>query len=219
MSALELISNHILLQAQASSKPLFVGLQGPQGSGKSFLSAKLESRLSSAPHSLRVVVLSIDDIYLTHDGLVSLAVSHPKNMLWQGRGQPGTHDVDLGVRTLSALKSGAGRVEIPSFDKGLYDGEGDRLPADGFGKVISQPPIIDIVILEGWCVGFNSISQVELVQKWDGIWKDEREKLGLADEQVGREVDVCAVNEKLKDYVRLWEFLDVFVQVRPSLNR
>lgn len=216
MSVLELTLKHILTQVQKSSKPLFVGLQGPQGSGKSFLSAQLQAQLSSAPCSLRVAVLSIDDIYLTHDGLLSLAASHPQNVLWQGRGQPGTHDVGLGVRILTALKSGVDTVEIPRFDKSLFGGEGDRLPMDGSGMIISQPPSVDIVILEGWCVGFNPISKDELDQKWDGVWKDERKKLGVAEEQVGRKVDVDAANNKLQEYVRLWEFFNVFVQVRPS---
>ena len=67
-------------------RPLFVGIQGPQGSGKSFLTSHLHQKLSSPPHSLSVVVLSIDDLYLPHVQLVALANANPENKLLRGRG-------------------------------------------------------------------------------------------------------------------------------------
>ncbi|KAF8911481.1 P-loop containing nucleoside triphosphate hydrolase protein [Gymnopilus junonius] len=214
MTALELISRYILEEFKGK-RSLFVALQGPQGSGKSTLSARLQSDLQAPPHSLRVAVLSIDDLYLPHEGLVSLATSNSENILWKGRGQPGTHDVDLGVQILSALKHGASEVELPRFDKSLFGGEGDRLPMDTSGPVIKQPPPVDIVIFEGWCVGFNPISDEELLSRWNGIWTEERHKLRLEEDQMGRLVDIRAINEKLKDYARLWSYFDVFVQLRP----
>jgi D-glycerate 3-kinase len=159
------------------------------------------------------VVLSIDDLYLPHADLVSLAAAHPQNVLWRGRGQPGTHDIDLGVKTLSALKAGDHKVELPQFDKSLFAGEGDRLPEGDDRIVVEQPPPLDIVIVEGWCVGFHPISEDELLGRWTGVWKIERKKLGLGEEEMGKLEDVKAINYKLKDYVRLWTFFDVFVQV------
>ncbi|PPQ64947.1 hypothetical protein CVT26_015667 [Gymnopilus dilepis] len=214
MTALELISGFILEHLE-ERRPLFVALQGPQGSGKSTLSARLQSDLQAPPHSLRVAVLSIDDLYLPHEGLVSLATSHSGNILWKGRGQPGTHDVDLGVQILSALKHGDSPVELPRFDKSAFGGEGDRLPMDGSGPTIKQPPPVDVVIFEGWCVGFNPISDEELLSRWNGEWKDEKQKLGLKSDQMGRLDDIKAINEKLKDYLRLWSYVDIFVQLRP----
>ena len=215
MTALELISGFILEHLK-ERRPLFVALQGPQGSGKSTLSARLQSDLQAPPHSLRVAVLSIDDLYLPHEGLVSLATSHSGNILWKGRGQPGTHDVDLGVQILSALKHGDSPVELPRFDKSAFGGEGDRLPMDGSGPTIKQPPPVDVVIFEGWCVGFNPISDEELLSRWNGEWKDEKQKLGLKSDQMGRLDDIKAINEKLKDYLRLWSYVDIFVQVNNS---
>ncbi|KAF8161277.1 P-loop containing nucleoside triphosphate hydrolase protein [Crassisporium funariophilum] len=214
--SLDLIANHVLANL-TPGKPLCVAVQGPQGSGKTFLSGCLQTYLEAPPHSLRVAVFSIDDIYLPHEGLRSLANSHPQNVLWKGRGQPGTHDVNLGVEILCALKSGARPVELPRFDKSLFDGEGDRLPIDGSGTVVKQPPPLDVIIFEGWCVGFRPISNDEIVHRWNGVWKTEREKLGLREEQMGRLVDVQAVNEKLKDYVRIWNHFDAFVQLKPTL--
>ena len=213
MTAVKLAANHILGQL-TEQRPLFVAVQGPQGSGKSYLSAKIQDYLCVPPHSLHVVVLSIDDLYLPHGDLVSLAAAQSQNILWQGRGQPGTHDIDLGVKTLSALKAGGHKVELPQFDKSLFAGEGDRLPVgDDRIIVVEQPPPLDIVIVEGWCVGFHPISEDELLSRWNGVWRIERKKLGLGEEEMGKLEDVKAINHELKDYLRLWAFFDVFVQV------
>lgn len=212
MTALNLVARYIL-ENLTKKRPLFVALQGPQGSGKSYLSAHLQKYLQEPPYSLRVAVLSIDDLYLPHEELASLASSYPLNPLWKGRGQPGTHDIGLGVQILSALQAGDGIVELPRFDKSLFMGEGDRLPMDGTGTTVVQPPRLDVIILEGWCVGFSSISDEDLLARWNGVWKSEREKLGLGLDEVGRLVDVKAINDKLKNYRQLWAFFDIFVKV------
>lgn len=191
------------------SIPLFVALQGPQGSGKSYLSAQLKDRLSVPPHSLNVALLSIDDLYLPHDALVALAAQRPLNSLWAGRGQPGTHDIALGIKVLQALKARSGSVELPSFDKSLFDGEGDRSAS----SIIVYAPV-DVVILEGWCVGFFPISQDELDKRWDGVWNKESAKLGLPG--VVKKNDLERVNEGLNGYVDMWAYFDIFVQVSRS---
>ena len=213
MTAVEFAVSHILGQL-TEQRPLFVALQGPVGSGKSYLSAELQKYFSAPPHLLHVAVFSIDDLYLPHGDLVSLAAAHPHNILWQKRGQPGTHDIDLGVKTLSALKAGDHKVELPQFDKSLFAGGGDRLPVgDDRIIVVEQPPLLDIVIVEGWCVGFHPISEAELLSRWNGVWKIERKKLGLEAEEIGNLEDLKAINHELKNYLRLWTFFDVFIQV------
>ncbi|RDB24832.1 putative ATP-dependent kinase TDA10 [Hypsizygus marmoreus] len=191
------------------SPPLFIAVQGPQGSGKTYLSAELKDRLSAPPYALNVALLSIDDLYLTHDGLVSLASQEPPNALWAGRGQPGTHDVGLGVQVLEALRSQSGSVELPRFDKSLFNGEGDRLST---GLVVTPP--FDIVILEGWCVGFFPIPQGELERRWEGVWREVSAKLGLP--HTVTKHDLERVNETLKGYVAMWSYFDIFVQIKPT---
>lgn len=213
LTKLEVVAAHILKQIPKNKKPLFVAVQGPQGSGKTYLSAQLRDYLTSEPHYLKTALLSIDDLYLPHAKLAELARSQPRNPLWQGRGQPGTHDVELGVSILAALKDGTSKVELPRFDKSLHDGQGDRLPMDGSGVVVEQPPPVDVVILEGWCVGFYPITQGELDNRWDGIWREERDRLGLPGDTLCGKRDVERVNKALVQYGQLWDFFDTFIQV------
>ena len=209
--SVEIIAEHVLTQLNyAKNRPLFVALQGPQGSGKSYTADLLAAHLSAPPHALRVAQLSIDDLYLPHDALVALAKTG--NPLWRGRGQPGTHDVELGVQLLTKLKEGKEKVELPRFEKSLFNGEGDRLPMDGKGPIV-QPPV-DVVLLEGWCTGFYPITIEEVEQRWDSHWREERVRLNLEDNELGTMDHVIAINDALKKYVKLWEFFDVFVQVR-----
>lgn len=210
----------------ASSRvpPLFVGIQGPQGSGKSFLTSRLRQALTSPPHSLSVVALSIDDLYLPHIQLVALANENPKNKLLKGRGQPGTHDVGLGTIILGLLKhinnldttsgqstGSSSEVRLPVFDKSLFGGEGDRV--EGGGNLIRGP--VDIVILEGWCLGFHPISPSEIDLRWNkpiqGLDSGFYESRGF------RQEDVADINERLKEYSHWWEFFDTFIQVGESL--
>ncbi|KAG2153284.1 P-loop containing nucleoside triphosphate hydrolase protein [Suillus clintonianus] len=222
--AVQHMAQHVLNQLQEHRSryppslrptPLFVGVQGPQGSGKTFLTSRLRTHLSSPPHALSVTVLSIDDLYLPHSGLQSLAESHPNNILFQGRGQPGTHDVPLGTSVLKNLKKindvDAGAVDIPFFDKSLFNGKGDRV---SHGETVKGP--VDVVVLEGWCVGFFPTSK-ELVEE---RWKQPVPTLepDIFDMKTFVSVDhVLAVNERLKRYVEWWDALDAFIQIKgPS---
>lgn len=154
--------------------PLFVAFQGPQGSGKTFLTRKLSSVLSSPPHNLQVAVLSIDDLYLPHSGLVAVAKEHAGNKLLKGRGLPGTHDILFGEKLLREVKEinnkssndGKGdrerensrdsKIRFPVFEKSLHGGEGDRLP-EGDWLVVRSP--VDILLFEGWFVGFYPVPE------------------------------------------------------------
>ena len=215
------MSSHVLAQlkehrarhegSETSVPPLIVGVQGPQGSGKTFLTSILRDTLQAAPHSLSVAVLSLDDLYLPHAGLVAVAQAHPSNPLLNGRGQPGTHDVPLGTEVLNKLKrinfsQEATGVALPSFDKSLFSGEGDRAP----GGAVVRPPV-DVVLFEGWCVGFYPISRDEVERRWmrpiPGLEEGFLEKRGYKLE------NVLEINERLRAYVSWWELFDTFLQV------
>ncbi|MBE9537897.1 MAG: zeta toxin family protein [Proteobacteria bacterium] len=158
------------------SRPLLLAVNGSQGSGKSTLADYLVASLKFE-HQLSVVTLSLDDFYYTHSERLQLSRKvHP---LLATRGVPGTHDMELLNRTLDALLASPrspGRstaVNIPRFDKA----NDDRLPESGW-ETISGP--LDIIILEGWCLGVRpqSAQQLELPvndleknEDAQGVWR------------------------------------------------
>jgi D-glycerate 3-kinase len=194
--------------------PLFVALQGPQGSGKTYITSLLSKHLSAPPYNLKLATLSLDDLYLPHADLHALKELHPLNRLLAGRGLPGTHDLELGVSVLERLSminnddelGEAGEVQLPVFEKSLYNGEGDRLPPSP-EHCVAGP--LDVVLVEGWCMGFSSIHQQELNERWEGISEEMKRWCGLE--------HVMQVNEKLEAYEELWRFFDVFIQVGAAL--
>lgn len=121
--------------------PFVLGICGAQGSGKSTLSQGLTDRLTY--QGLKVAILSLDDLYLSHDRRAELAAEvHP---LFATRGVPGTHDVAIGVRLLDDIRAGRD-VVLPRFDKA----RDDPAPVDRWTGV--EGPL-DVLIFEGWCVG------------------------------------------------------------------
>ncbi|THH03388.1 hypothetical protein EW145_g6294 [Phellinidium pouzarii] len=198
--------------------PLFVAFQGPQGSGKTFLTSQIRAVLNAPPHNLSVAVLSIDDLYLPHRGLTAVAAAHPHNALLAGRGQPGTHDVSLGTELLKELNEINGDVDtssdkeravrFPIFEKSLFDGQGDRVE-DG---VVVKPPL-DVVLFEGWCVGFCPVNESEIDRRYAQPIPDLK---GILDIQSFSKKNILEINAYLCDYVEWWSFFDAFVQVKPS---
>jgi D-glycerate 3-kinase len=154
--------------ARRGVRPHVVGLCGPQGSGKSTMVASLKLLLEN--HGLRVVVLSLDDLYLTRAQRMDLARRvHP---LLQTRGVPGTHAVDLGLEVIARL-SEAALVPIPSFDKA----RDERRPAADWPRV--QGPA-DVLLFEGWCMGARPqpqgalaapVNELEREEDSEGIWR------------------------------------------------
>ena len=136
-----------------AGRPLLVGLNGSQGSGKTTVCDYLRSHLREN-FSLRVLSLSLDDFYLTRAERQGLADRvHP---LLATRGVPGTHDMALLHQTLTALLAEeAGTLEIPRFDKSVDD----RAPRAAWDVVADG---VDIVLLEGWCLGARAQTGEEL---------------------------------------------------------
>ncbi len=131
-----------------------IGINGGQGSGKSTLCQAL-ALVYRKVLGWNTVVLSIDDLYLTHSERSQLALNiHP---LLTTRGVPGTHDVALGMlltRQLRKLNEGE-RLMIPVFDK-IQD---DRLP-DNYWHKVTGP--VDLILFEGWCVSCLPVAEEDL---------------------------------------------------------
>ncbi|CAE6433581.1 unnamed protein product [Rhizoctonia solani] len=156
-----------LTSSEHTQRPLFVGFQGPQGSGKTTLTSQIKTVLGTLPTPIHAIVFSIDDLYLPYEGLVRLGQANPDNALLQGRGLPGTHDPVLGADILERLSringESDGLVSLPTFDKSAYRGFGDRSR-----ETVEVRPPVDVVILEGWCFGFQPLSLAELEKRYNG---------------------------------------------------
>jgi len=200
-----------------------VAIQGPQGSGKTHLTRILQQQLSAPPHNFNIAVLSLDDLYLDHDGLVNLAKQNPDNILWAGRGQPGTHDVKLGDdilrRLFSINQDASSEVELPVFEKSLFGGEGDRLPSgDSRNPKITVPPRLDIIVLEGWCTGFSCLDEKTLEKRYDeyfSLSSEDSHQDDPFDRSFLKRSDLLAVNTVLRKYEDMWKWFSCFIQVKP----
>ncbi len=141
--------------AGAARRPVVVGLQAPQGAGKTTLVSHLLAALPG--RGLRGAGVSIDDFYLTRAEQVALAAAHPGNPYLEHRGYPGTHDVALGATTLAALRTLApgAHLRVPVYDKSAHGGRGDRAPEAEWRQIEGT---LDVVVLEGWMLGFTPVA-------------------------------------------------------------
>ncbi|KAF2774266.1 P-loop containing nucleoside triphosphate hydrolase protein [Teratosphaeria nubilosa] len=196
--------------------PFFVGLNGVQGAGKTTLVETLSSTLTSPSYNLPTVVLSIDDLYLPHSQQQALAASHPFNPLVQHRGQPSTHDVALGIKLFNALANRENNIRIPSYDKSAFSGQGDRR-AENEWSTVNAPgsPPVEVVIFEGWCVGFRALSEEAVEAKWKAAQAELQREGERYSGQLGKlELNsVLFVNEKLKEYDALTNRFGAFMQI------
>jgi D-glycerate 3-kinase len=148
-----------------SVTPWLVGLQGTQGSGKSTVCLFIKALLEKC-FELNVVVLSIDDFYKTRKERIKLAATiHP---LLVTRGVPGTHDVDLAIKTINKLSNltDGESCSVPSFNK-KFD---DRVDESDW-PVISNK--VDIILFEGWCMGVPAQSETALIHPINELEKKE----------------------------------------------
>ncbi|WP_215398785.1 kinase [Rheinheimera oceanensis] len=127
-------------------RPLVIGISGAQGSGKSTLAAMLVQMFSATGCSAAAV--SLDDYYLSKAQRRQLAANvHP---LLAQRGVPGTHNITQALADAKAVLAGV-TVTLPQFDKAL-DEPAAALPAQ----------TLDILIVEGWCLGVPAQTEAEL---------------------------------------------------------
>lgn len=180
---------------QTAGRPCLVGIQAPQGAGKTTLVTHLLRQLPEL--GLEGTGVSIDDFYLTREEQLSLAASHPGNPYLEHRGYPGTHDVDLGAKTLAELRglgrnpdAGTSQVRIPVYDKSAHAGRGDRAPETAWRDVAGP---IDVVFVEGWMLGFSPVPESTL-----------------------NDTRLVAPNRALAAYDRWHRLLDAFVVIRAT---
>jgi len=174
-----------------AGKPLIVGINGAQGSGKSTVCKFLEVLL--VEHNQIGATLSLDDLYLTHAERLKVAADrHP---LFATRGVPGTHDIERGMAILDRLLAGKD-ADLPIFDKATDD----RSPET---RRVKTP--VQVILFEGWCVGaapqppavlHKPVNDLERDEDPQGTWRQE-------------------VNRRLaSDYAELFARMDLLVMLR-----
>lgn len=174
-----------------SGKPLVVGINGAQGSGKTTLCKFLEVLL--VEHNQIGVTLSLDDLYLSRAERAQAAADH--HPLFATRGVPGTHDVERGEAILDRLVAGK-PADLPIFDKAHDEPSAETRHVEG---------PVNVVLFEGWCVGAapqlaadlrEPVNGLERNEDPDGIWRRE-------------------VNRRLAtDYAELFSRIDLLVVLK-----
>ncbi len=216
---LSFILPHLSQHHESSSDtPFFIGLNGVQGAGKTVLVSSLARTLSSPPHNLATCVFSLDDLYLTHSDQVQLAQTNSDNPLLQHRGQPGTHDIALALEIFQKLERGE-KVRIAKYNKSLFNGQGDRQPESEWDQVNTRSDQkVEIVIFEGWCVGFQPLTASELESKHFHAEEAREANDGKYQGRLGHNTlqSVTAINDSLKQYSKLWQYFDVFIHIDAS---
>lgn len=163
-------------------RPAVIGISGAQGTGKSTLGQALTEQL----HAVGIVTatVSLDDYYLSQAQRQQLADNiHP---LLAQRGVPGTHNIQRAVADARAMLAGQ-PVALPRFDKAL-DQPAATLP----------PLTLNLLIVEGWCLGLRPqtlaelavpVNQLEATEDTAGQWRQ-------------------FVNQQLADdYLQYWQLM------------
>ena len=143
-----------------------VGVAGAQGSGKSYHCRAF------ARANPRVAHFSLDDVYRSQAERRHLAdATHP---LFATRGPPGTHDLDLALRTIETLNRAPadGATPLPRFDKT----RDDRMPEPLWPRFTGRP---EAILFDGWCLGAKTppdftgapINALEANEDGDGRWR------------------------------------------------
>jgi D-glycerate 3-kinase len=168
---------------------LIQGILGGQGTGKTTLAAILTHILNHL--GLQVCQISLDDLYKTYADRQQLA---DPRLRW--RGPPGTHDIDLGIEVLQHLKHKR-PAQVPRFDKSAHGGNGDRTTPE-------LVPHADIVFFEGWFVGVRPIAPTRFDHPPPPIETED-------DRTFARDM-----NDRLADYLPLWNLLDRLIVLLPT---
>lgn len=176
----------INLKKQNPNQGIMVGVSAIQGAGKTTQGEIMVMFLKHLGYAS--VSLSIDDYYLTHKELNQLRARDPRFIR---RGV--THDIPLALQNLKDLKNmkKGTEVKIPIYDKGLENGDGDRV---GF-RTVSQ--VCDFIFYDGWMLGAKRVLDESIFES--GLPAlDTPEHIQFAKD----------INKKLDEYLPLWDLID-----------
>tara|TARA_Y100000996_G_C22557117_1_gene655872 strand:- start:3404 stop:4252 length:849 start_codon:yes stop_codon:yes gene_type:complete len=182
--------NYIPLLKKLKNKSK-VMIAGAQGSGKSTFS-ELTKLFFDKFYKKKVVIISLDDFY--HSLSFRIKLSKKTHPLFQVRGVPGTHDLELIKKKFLEIEQKRFPIYLPLFDK-VKDKRKKNY------KRINQ---CDLLILEGWCVGAKPLQNKYLKKNVNLLEEKEDPKFEWR----------LAYNEKLKRYQKLYNYFNYFIYFR-----
>ena len=183
---------NIAVKRNQIDRTFIQGILGGQGTGKTTLCKILQCILNYL--GFATATLSIDDLYLTYAERQTLQQQDPR-LVW--RGPPGTHDVALGMEVIDrCLQPDSTKILMPRFDKSLFNGAGDRTSFESIPKP-------DILLFEGWFVGVQPLTEYP-ANFPDPIVTPEDKQFAIDN------------NQRLKDYLPLWNKLDRLIVLSPE---
>ncbi len=187
----EIAKSYIDLFSRLKDKKTLM-ISGSQGSGKSTLSLQIKKYFKKY-YSKNVIILSIDDFYLSTHQRKLLAKKYKTN-LFETRGVPGTHNLKLLSQTIRNLKSNKFPLYLPVFDK----------VTDNKKKYQRKVNKVDLIILEGWCVGSKPIDPNYLKKNINDLEKIEDSNLLWR----------TAYNKALVEYQKVFKKFSYFVFIK-----
>ena len=187
----EIAKSYIDLFSRVKDKKTLM-ISGSQGSGKSTLSLQIKKYFKKY-YSKNVVILSIDDFYLSSHQRKLLAKKYKTN-LFETRGVPGTHNLKLLSQTIRNLKSNKFPLHLPVFDK----------VTDNKKKYQRKVNKADLIILEGWCVGSKPIDPNYLKKNINDLEKIEDSNLLWR----------TAYNKALVEYQKVFKKFSYFIFIK-----
>jgi D-glycerate 3-kinase len=204
-SALDQVLQHYLRRIRSQTRqfpnrPFILAISGLQGSGKSTWAEALTEELNTT-HGIKTINISLDDFYHNHQSLVTIKKSNSQNPLLRTRGQPGTHDIVLAKAFFASLDDHVSTdpVRIPSFDKSQFEGEGDRVPETNW-RVVPREPRLEVVIFEGWCVGFQPIAEDAVARMWATAQNIDPSQTRLANDE--STMSTCTLSQHRIDHLQ-----------------
>ena len=188
ISISEIKDTYYKLFSQLHNKKTLM-IAGSQGSGKSTLSLLIKTYFKKF-YKKDVVILSIDDFYLSSFQREKLAIKLKTN-LFHTRGVPCTHNLKLLIETVDKLKRNKFPVYIPIFDK----------VTDNKKKHNRKINKADLIILEGWCVGSKPIEPLYLKKNINDLEK-------ISDPNM---IWRTAYNQALVEYQKLFNKFNYYI--------
>ena len=114
----------------------------------------------------------------------------------------------LAQELFTALLTGS-PTSIPSYDKSAFSGSGDRVSSSQWEKInLPSQSKIQVIIFEGWCVGFRALSPSQVEAKYAAAASDPSSTLPKHKLE-----HLLFVNERLKGYDVMTDTFDAFIHI------